>query len=169
MEDDSNTNGIGTSDNEVINAGGKFCGVRIYDECNDGRIVGTFGTFPQQPHIPTDAGFSLLAAIAADGSIGDDDNAYLNEDHDGTLILCTSPVQDIFPFTVSCLVLNSLIQSRYNFAHSLLGSWYSIGAVGLGVALYAPWGFRDSYATTVPVVLNSFIQSRYNFAHSLLG
>jgi hypothetical protein len=95
MEDDSNTNGVGTSDNEVINAGGKFCGVRIYDECNDGGIVGTFGTFPQQPHIPTDAGFSLLAAIAADGGIGDDDNAYLNEDHDGTLILCTSPVQDI--------------------------------------------------------------------------
>ncbi len=92
VEDDSNSS-VGTSDDRVINAGGKFRGVRMDDKCDDdGETVGTFGTFPQNPHVPTDAGFSLLAAIAADGGIGDDDNAYLNDDHDGTLTMCTSLV-----------------------------------------------------------------------------
>jgi hypothetical protein len=97
IEDDSNNNrSIGASDDRVIDAGGKFCGVRIYDECDDdGRIVGAFGTFLQHPHVPTNASFSLLAAIAADGGIRDDDDAYLNEDHDGTLTMCTSRVQVI--------------------------------------------------------------------------
>ena len=66
---------------------------------NDGGV----GAFPfarndrvmQNPHVPTDAGFSLLAAIAAEGGLGDDDDAYLNDDCDGTLSMCTSPVQDI--------------------------------------------------------------------------
>jgi hypothetical protein len=36
---------------QVINAGGKFHGVRMDDKCNnDGRTVGAFGTFPQNPH-----------------------------------------------------------------------------------------------------------------------
>jgi hypothetical protein len=34
-------------------------------------------------------------STAANGSIGDDDDAYLNEDLDGTLTMCTSPVQVI--------------------------------------------------------------------------
>jgi hypothetical protein len=32
----------------------------------------------------------LLAAIAANGSIRDDDDVYLNDDHDGTLTMSTS-------------------------------------------------------------------------------
>jgi hypothetical protein len=97
VEDDStNDGGIGTSDNQVINAGGKFLGVGMDDKCDDdGRTVGAFKTFLQNPHVPTDADFSLLAAIAANGGIGDYADAYLNDDHDGTLTMCTSPVQDI--------------------------------------------------------------------------
>ena len=56
-----------------------------------------------------------------------------------------------------------VLKFRYNFAHSLLGGWYSIGAVGLGVAVYAPRGFRDSYATTVPMMVPS--ATMYAVAH----
>jgi hypothetical protein len=72
----------------------------VEDDTNDGS-AGAFPFFTrddrvmQNRHIPTDASFSLLAAIAAEGSLGDDDNAYLNDDHDSTLFACTSPVQDI--------------------------------------------------------------------------
>jgi hypothetical protein len=91
VEDDINKNGgAGASVTRAVNAGGKFCVVGRDDECdNDGGTVGAaFGTFPQNPSVPTNASFSLLAVIAANGGIGDDDDAYLNDN--GTLTMCTS-------------------------------------------------------------------------------
>ena len=100
MEDDSNNNGcVGTyafaRNNWPIHGNGKFGSVGMdHDSDDDGSSVGAFAE--DNPQILAGASFSLLAAIAAKGLVGYDDDVYSSDDdHDGTLSRCASPVQDI--------------------------------------------------------------------------